>query len=149
MTPGTATCTITPPKPVFPPRATGKLAALHAPLGFDPGERWEYGIDIDIAGRMVEVASGQDLETYFHEHLFRPLGMSDTGFVIKPQWKDRMAQVHARDANGALTPIEAAPPAENPDFYAGGGGLFSTSRDYLTFLQRVDAAAANSTARAS
>jgi methyl acetate hydrolase len=116
---------------------TGKLAALHAPLGFDPGERWEYGINIDVAGRMVEVASGQDLETYMHEHLFRPLSMTDTGFVIKPQWKDRMAQVHTRDAKGGLTPVESLPPAENPEFYAGGGGLFSTAHDYLTFLRAL------------
>ncbi len=116
---------------------TGKLAALHAPLGFDPGERWEYGINIDIAGRMVEVASGKDLETYFHDHIFIPLGMPDTGFVIKPQWKNRMAQVHACDASGNLSPVEAAPPAENPEFYAGGGGLFSTAHDYLTFLRAL------------
>jgi methyl acetate hydrolase len=120
-----------------PAARTGKLAALMAPLGFDPGERWEYGINIDIAGRMVEVASGQDLETYFREHIFTPLGMSDIGFVIKPQWKGRMATVHARDANGALTPIEVPPPAEKPEFYAGGGGLFSTSHDYLTFLRAL------------
>jgi CubicO group peptidase (beta-lactamase class C family) len=120
----------------LPAARTGKLAALHAPLGFDPGERWEYGINIDIAGRMVEVASGQDLESYCHEHLFRPLGMHDTGFVIKPQWKDRMAQVHQRDANG-LMPIESLPPAENPEFYPGGGGLFATAPDYLTFLRAL------------
>jgi methyl acetate hydrolase len=120
----------------LPAARTGKLAALHAPLGFDPGERWEYGINIDVAGRMIEVASGQDLETYLHEHLFRPLSMHDTGFVIKPQWKDRMAQVHTRDETG-LTPVESAPPAENPEFYAGGGGLFSTSRDYLIFLRAL------------
>jgi methyl acetate hydrolase len=120
----------------LPAARTGRLAALHAPLGFEPGERWEYGINIDVAGRMIEVASGQDLETYFHEHLFRPLGMRDTGFVIKPQWQDRMAQVHTRDETG-LTPVESAPPAENPEFYAGGGGLFSTSRDYLIFLRAL------------
>src|SRR3984957_2574514 len=62
----------------LPPMRSGKIAALQAPLGFDPGERWEYGINIDIAGRMVEVASGQDLETYFHDHISGPLGMSDT-----------------------------------------------------------------------
>jgi methyl acetate hydrolase len=117
----------------LPPTGTGKLAALHAPLGFDPGERWEYGINIDIAGRMVEVASGQDLETYFQEHLFRPLGMPDTSFVLQSRFKDRLAQVHARE-KGGLTPVESAPPAENPEFYPGGGGLLSTSRDYLTFL---------------
>jgi CubicO group peptidase (beta-lactamase class C family) len=121
----------------LPPARTGQLAALHAPLGFDPDERWEYGIAIDVAGRMVEVASGQNLETYMQEHLFRPLGMADTGFVIKPQWKGRMAQVHTRDDKGALQPVETLPPAENPEFYAGGGGLFSTSHDYLTFLRAL------------
>ena len=121
----------------LPPARSGQIAALHAPLGFDPDERWEYGINIDGAGRMVEVASGQDLETYMHEQLFRPLGMPDTGFVIKPQWKDRMAQVHARDERGGLSPVETLPPVENPEFYAGGGGLFSTAHDYLTFLRAL------------
>ena len=121
----------------LPAARTGKIAALRAPLGFDPGERWEYGINIDIAGRMVEVASGQDLESYFRDHLFRPLGIADTGFVLQSRWKGRLAQVHARDASGRLTPIESLPPAENPEFFPGGGGLFSTARDYLTFLQAL------------
>ncbi len=121
-----------------PPAGSGRLAALQGPLGFDPGERWEYGINIDLAGRMVEVASGKDLETYFHDHLFRPLGMPDTGFVIKAQWKDRMAQLHARDEKGVLSAIEPAmPPLQHPEFWPGGGGLFSTSRDYLTFLRAL------------
>ena len=120
----------------LPAARTGKIEALQAPLGFDPGERWEYGINIDLAGRMVEVASGQNLEAYFQEHLFGPLGMRDTSFVIQPRWKDRMAQVHTRDANG-LTPIDVAPPVANPEFFPGGGGLFCTARDYLTFLQAL------------
>jgi methyl acetate hydrolase len=128
-----------------PAARSGKLAALMAPLGFDPGERWEYGINIDVAGRMVEVASGQDLETYFREHIFGPLGMSDTGFILQPGWQSRMAQVHARDANGTLSPIDtagytgtvSAPSPEKPEFFPGGGGLFSTSHDYLTFLRAL------------
>ena len=121
----------------LPAARTGKIAALQAPLGFDPGARWEYGINIDLAGRMVEVVSGQNLEAWFQDHLFGPLGMVDSGFVIQPRWKDRMATVHARDANGTLSPIDVPPPAENPEFFAGGGGLFSTSRDYLKFLQAL------------
>jgi methyl acetate hydrolase len=121
----------------LPAARTGKLAALHAPLGYDPGERWEYGINIDIAGRMVEVVSGEDLDSYMRRHLFEPLGMPDTGFKLRPEWQSRMAQVHARDASGALTPVDAPPPAENPEFFAGGGGLFSTARDYLVFLQAL------------
>jgi methyl acetate hydrolase len=121
----------------LPAARTGKIAALQAPLGFDPGERWEYGINIDIAGRMVEVASGQNLESYFQDHLFRPLGMSDTGFVLQSKWKDRLARVHTRDVSGCLTPIDSLPPAENPEFFPGGGGLFCTSHDYLTFLRAL------------
>ena len=121
----------------LPAARTGKIEALQAPLGFDPGSRWEYGINIDIAGRMVEVASGQNLEAYFQDHLFGPLGMPDTSFILKSHWKDRMAQVHARDETGGLTPLDIPPPVENPSFYPGGGGLFSTSRDYLTFLRAL------------
>ena len=121
----------------LPAARTGKLAALNAPLGFDPGEQWEYGINIDIAGRMVEVVSGENLDTYMRRHLFEPLGMPDTGFVLRPEWAGRMATVHTRGEDGSLTPIESAPPVEKPEFYAGGGGLFSTARDYLTFLQAL------------
>ena len=121
----------------LPAARTGKLAALEAPLGFDPGERWEYGINIDIAGRMVEVASGLDLETYMRRYLFEPLGMPDTGFVLQPEWENRLAVVHSRGEDGSLTPLETPRPAENPEFYAGGGGLFSTARDYLIFLQAL------------
>ena len=120
-----------------PAARTGKIAALQAPLGFDPGSRWEYGINIDIAGRMVEVASGQNLEAYFQDHLFRPLGMPDTSFILHARWKDRLAQVHARDEKGKLTPIDSPPPAENPEFFPGGGGLFSTAGNYLTFLRAL------------
>ncbi len=121
----------------LPAARTGKLAALGAPLGYDPGERWEYGINIDMAGRMVEVASGLDLETYFQRHIFAPLGMTDTGFVLRPDWENRLAVVHSRGEGGTLTPIQSARPAENPEFYPGGGGLFSTARDYLIFLQAL------------
>ena len=121
----------------LPACRTGKLAALEAPLGFDPGERWEDGINIDMVGRMVEVASGENLEAYLRRHIFDPLGMPDTGFVLRPAWESRLAAVHSRGEDGSLTPIETARPAENPEFYAGGGGLFSTARDYLTFLQAL------------
>jgi methyl acetate hydrolase len=121
----------------LPACRTGKLEALSAPLGFDPGERWEYGINIDMAGRMVEVASGENLETYMRRHLFGPLGMSDTGFVVRPEWHQRLATVHARAEDGSLQPVESPLPVENPEFFAGGGGLFSTAGDYLTFLQAL------------
>jgi methyl acetate hydrolase len=120
------------------PARTGKLAALTAPLGFDPGERWEYGINIDIAGRMVDVASGLDLETYMQRHIFAPLRMVDTSFIQRPEWDSRLPTVHARQADGTLKPLPSpAASAGEREFYPGGGGLFSTSGDYLRFLQAL------------
>lgn len=121
----------------LPAPRSGRLASLEAPLAFDPGQRWEYGINIDVAGRMVEVVSGLDLETYLRRFIFDPLGMPDTGFVLRPAWETRLATVHSRSEAGTLTAIETARPAETPEFFPGGGGLFSTARDYLTFLQAL------------
>jgi methyl acetate hydrolase len=75
------------------------------PLAFDPGERWEYGINIDWAGRMVETVSGQDLDAYMREHIFIPLGMHDTGFMPDSEQTARTAQVHARNPDGSLEPV--------------------------------------------
>jgi methyl acetate hydrolase len=122
----------------LPAARTGKLAALSAPLGFDPGERWEYGINIDIAGRMVEVVSGLDLETYFQRHIFGPLDMVDTSFIERPDWDNRLTAVHTRQPDGTLQPI-VTPPGTNIDreFFPGGGGLYATARDYLRFLRAL------------
>ena len=122
----------------LPPVRTGKLAALTAPLNFDPGERWEYGINIDIAGRMVEVASGLDLETYMQRHIFAPLGMKDTSFNDRPEWHDRLATTHTRQPDGSLEPMGKPPlPITDREFYPGGGGLASTASDYLRFLRAL------------
>ena len=121
----------------LPPARTGKLAALNAPLGFEPGERWEYGINIDWAGRMVEAVSGQNLEAYMQAHIFGPLAMRDSSFDPKPAWTTRTVQVHARQPDGSLLPIESAPPPPDREFYPGGGGLFSTAPDYITFLRML------------
>ncbi|HYZ22275.1 MAG TPA: serine hydrolase domain-containing protein [Rhodopila sp.] len=122
----------------LPAARTGKLAALAAPLGFDPGERWEYGIGIDIAGRMVEVVSGLDLETYFQRHILGALGMTDTSYIERPEWEGRLTAVHARQPDGMLEPI-AQPTGTNVDreFFPGGGGLYSTAADYLRFLRAL------------
>ena len=113
-----------------------KNAALTTPLAFDPGDRWEYGINIDFAGKAVEAVSGQGLNVYLREHIFQPLGMKDTDFVIGPDQKKRLVTVHARKPDGGLDPIEFGVPQE-PEFFMGGGGLYGTGRDYLAFLQML------------
>jgi len=119
-----------------PQMATGKLAALRMPLMFDPGERWEYGINIDWIGRLVEEISGQKLDAYFAEHITGPLGMKDTGFAASPEQRARQATVHQRAADETLTPQPFEIPTER-EFLAGGGGLYCTAGDYLLFLQML------------
>jgi methyl acetate hydrolase len=119
-----------------PPGSTGKLASLRLPLMFDPGERWEYGINLDWAGRVVEAVSGQPLAVYFRQHIFAPLGMTDTDYVLSSLQRDRLVSVHQRQADGTLQPT-ALPDPPWREFWSGGGGLNSTGRDYLTFLQML------------
>ena len=120
-TPGITTCT---------------NAALTTPLLFDPGDRWDYGINIDWAGKMVEASSGQKLDTYFQQNIFGPLGMKDTGFKLSAAQKARVSAVHQRDDKGTLAPVEFGLP-ENPEFLMGGGGLYGTAGDYLAFAQMI------------
>lgn len=110
--------------------------ALQLPLLFDPGERWEYGINIDWAGLMVEAVSGQKLGTYLRENLFEPLGMRSTGFRITPDMRSRLAGTHLRGPDGKLAPFPFELPQE-PGFEMGGGGLYSTAGDYLRFVRMV------------
>jgi len=119
-----------------PTMMSGRLAALRRPLSFDPGERWEYGINIDWIGRIIEAVSGQSLDAYLRERIFAPLGMVDTGFVLTPEQHTRQASVHQRQADGSLAAQPLSPPSP-PEFFAGGGGLCSTARDYLSFLQML------------
>ena len=119
------------------PRVTScQNVALTTPLLFDPGDRWDYGINIDWAGKAVERLSGQDLESYFRENLFGPLGMSDTGFKLSDDRRARLVGMHARQEDGALEPIAFEIPQE-PEFHMGGGGLYGTAGDYLKFQQMI------------
>jgi CubicO group peptidase (beta-lactamase class C family) len=109
-------------------------AALNLPLLFDPGERWEYGIGIDWAGKAVERIGGQVLQAFFDENLFGPLGIQDTGFKLTTERRRRLAGVHARQDNGSLERIAFELPQET-DFQMGGGGLYGTAADYIAFEQ--------------
>lgn len=120
----------------MPVTATGKLAALRQPLAFDPGERWEYGINIDWVGRIVEAVDGRKLDAVLRDRIFSPLGMRDTGFATSPEQRARQARVHQKHPDGALAP-QPLPEPFVPEFWAGGGGLHATARDYLSFLEML------------
>lgn len=117
------------------------LALCHSPGGrsylvHEPGRRWHYGTNVDWAGRLVEAASGQNLEEYFQHHILRPLGMSDTSFLLPPEKFNRLAHNHQRESNGVLRELPRVhPPA--PQAFNGGGGLFSTAPDYVRFMQMI------------
>jgi methyl acetate hydrolase len=110
-------------------------AALALPLIADPGEKWEYGISIDWAGKAVEAVSGQTLDKYLQESLLQPLGMTDTAFKIGDAQRRRLARIYSRTPEG-LIPTDMEIP-QNPQFHMGGGGLYSTVGDYLKFAQMI------------
>jgi CubicO group peptidase (beta-lactamase class C family) len=115
---------------------TGRNAALKVPIMTDPGTRWEYGINIDFVGKAVEAGSGLRLDAYMRDHIFAPLGMTSTSFRITESQRQRLVAVHARDANGALMPIPFEI-GQDPEFLAGGGGLYGTAGDYIKFTQMI------------
>jgi methyl acetate hydrolase len=111
-------------------------AALIAPLLFDPGDHWFYGIGVDWVGKIVEAVSGYRLRRYFDKYLLEPLGMLSTGFQITPAMRARLAKVHQRDTTGVLTPLDFELP-QDPEVDMGGNGLYSTAADYLKFLRMI------------
>ncbi|MBV9250811.1 MAG: beta-lactamase family protein [Acetobacteraceae bacterium] len=110
-------------------------AALTLPLVFDPGERWDYGINIDWVGKAVEAVSGLKLGRYMQDNLLGPLGMSDTAFKIGDEQRRRLARIHARTDQGFVSTDTELP--QEPEFEMGGGGLYSTVGDYLKFAQMI------------
>ena len=105
------------------------------PLAFEPGERWMYGFSIDILGAVIEVLTGKTLGEYLKENIFDPLGMKDTGFFVPAENHSRIATLyHITDG---MIPDERDFPAGKPDFESGGGGLFSTVKDYSRFAQML------------
>jgi len=119
-----------------PGTGSGMNASLGTPLLFEPGERWNYGINIDWTGKLIEAVSGMKLGEYLAKNLFAPLGMDSTGFKITPEMRARLAKMHQRDSHGALAPIEREV-RQDPEFESGGGGLYSTARDYLKFVRMM------------
>lgn len=116
-----------------------KLSKL--PLKHQPGTQWDYSVSVDVQGRLIEVLSGNDLATYMRERVFEPLDMRDTAFRMTEEKSGRFAQAYEKteDENG----IEPANDGrtkryyEKTQWYSGGGGLVSTTRDYLRFCQML------------
>jgi CubicO group peptidase (beta-lactamase class C family) len=123
-------------KKQLPTMMAGGDAFLQAPLLFDPGTEWQYGINTDWVGRLVEKVSGRSLEVYFRERIFNPLGMADSYFDVPAGKRARIVPRSQRQPDGGLA-VQPAPPASPITFYSGGGGLYSTAPDYLRFVRAM------------
>lgn len=121
------------------------------PLSFRPGTRWEYGLGIDVIGRVIEVISGRALDVYLEEEILGPLGMTQTSFAVRDDQLDRFASLYTPLSGDALA-LDAAPAggeslrrvegAEASVFrgtttFSGGGGLVGTIDDYLRFAEAL------------
>ncbi|MGC8121345.1 serine hydrolase domain-containing protein [Marinobacter sp. VGCF2001] len=115
-----------------------RLAEL--PLEFSPGSAWNYSVSTDVLGYLVERLSGQSLDTYFHEHIFAPLGMNETGFHVRPEQQERFAACYLHQPGDTMK-LQDDPRRSRylkpPRFLSGGGGLVSTTDDYFRFAQAL------------
>jgi methyl acetate hydrolase len=114
----------------------GTRDALTAPMTFDPGAGWQYGINHDWLGLVVEAISGQPLDEYFAEHITGPLGMTSTTARMTEAQRANSTPIHVRDENGAWLATDIDWP-QQPDFWGGGHFLYSTPRDYLAFQRML------------
>lgn len=130
---------------------TRRLASL--PLQYDPGERWHYSVAVDLQGRLVEVLSGTSFDNFLRERIFAPLGMHDTAFVLSSAQASRLAQLYSPEGTeiswndpwklSSSQTLEVADPRlseaflQGGYFASGGGGLVSSTSDYLRFSQML------------
>lgn len=118
------------------------LASL--PLVQQPGEKWTYGLNVDVLGCLIEVISGKDLETFLRERIFQPLGMKDTYFNVPAAKAGRLSAVYTEDDQHHVirwdkdkTGVDPAYPLIRKHYFSGGAGLTSTALDYAVFLQMM------------
>jgi CubicO group peptidase (beta-lactamase class C family) len=115
---------------------SGSNDVFTAPLLADPGTRYEYGINTDWLGKVIEAAGGLTLDVAVKEGITGPLGMDETSFSPSPSQRERLVPVHVRGEDGAWieSGVELHP---EPEYFAGGHGLYSTPRDYLRFQRAL------------
>lgn len=122
-----------------------KMKALaKLPLLFQPGEKWQYGLNSDLLGCLIEVISGQNLEDYFQKNIFAPLGMKDTYFNLPASKAGRLATVYTEDSanhiikwSHTFRDIDPDYPLMEKHYFSGGAGLSSTAFDYAIFMQML------------
>ncbi len=119
-------------------------AMAKLPLSFQPGEKWQYGLNSDLLGCLIEVISGMSLDDFLRKNIFEPLGMKDTYFNVPASKANRLATVYTEDGSGNIIKwshefrnIDPDYPLMNTKYFSGGAGLSSTAFDYAVFLQML------------
>jgi CubicO group peptidase (beta-lactamase class C family) len=117
-----------------------RIAAM--PLNYQPGEQWQYSAATDVVGRLVEVISGQTLDEFFKQRIFKPLQMNDTHFYLDDTKGGRLtAQYTPGDGNKIKLEDPGSDKSRwltgNKNVFRGAGGLVSTAHDYIRFQQMV------------
>ena len=122
-----------------------RLAKL--PLINHPGEKFQYGMNMDVLGYLIEIISGQTFDEYLKDNIFEPLQMNNTYFYLSKQKKDRIATLYGINSVGQLIKLEGTSDdgffsdidvhESNKSYFSGGAGLVSTAEDYCKFLQML------------
>ena len=117
------------------------------PLVNHPGEGWQYGMNMDVLGYLIEIISGQTFDEYLRDNIFEPLQMNNTYFYLPKQKKDRIATLYGFNSLGRLIKLEGTSDngyhsdidvhESNKSYFSGGAGLVSTAEDYYKFLQML------------
>lgn len=116
---------------------TSSFDSIKSVLLFDPGERWNYGVNIDWVGKVVEAVRGKRLGEVMAEHIFAPLGMTDIAFTLTPSMMERRATIHTRAQDGTVTPRPEIVLPQPPEMDMGGHGLYASIGEYMKFIRMV------------
>ncbi|MFA9378214.1 MAG: serine hydrolase domain-containing protein [Lachnotalea sp.] len=111
------------------------------PLAFQPGEKWRYGLSVDVMGAIIEVTSNMSLSEFYDTEIFKPLGMVDTGFYVEKDKQDRFSELYRYEDNKLQVEQErhlcVTKCLEAPSFESAGAGIVSTLKDYNKFAQML------------
>jgi len=116
---------------------TSTFDSIKSVLLFEPGERWNYGVNIDWVGKVVEAVRGKRLGEVMAERIFAPLGMTDIGFTLTPSMMERRATIHSRSQDGKITPRPDLILPQPPEMDMGGHGLYASIGEYLKFIRMI------------
>ena len=135
--------------PEDPTLAENTKRVARIPLAHEPGAAWTYGMNTDVLGRVIEVASGQPFDRFLAERIFGPLEMTDTAFRVPPEKAGRLAALYTPGDDGRVHELDADPKTiggvtispkrvvGDVTYLSGGGGLVSTAGDYARFLHML------------